>query len=692
MESAGLRSVRVHSKDANQGGQKRKASDIRDLNEPVQKKQKVSSRSRALPKTKKALKLDNKSLQAEPLARPAGETPAYSNSRAAICDSLVFYKSHQSGVHSKQKACTATGVLLNGKTTPRDVLQSQVIVTTIGGGFSNDKDGRYVRTKNQSATSKNYTYLENAMNKGQPVGVVIGKQAQGKKRYANNLVSIELEHHFNVLDWFFVTEIWPEPQPTQSDGTSFIHYMIRLQKIDLSSISWWMPQGQERNGMFAVGQFHCRTSTCESCNTESKEIFQEGWCCRTMNCPNFFRFQHPGVDADALQYNDNFLNERATRDPTVEVGPLIPELPVLKPECYGSEKEFKNGIVCPDCKSATQRKSWDGWTCDKCGFQLLMIPKDVEMLKVHEETNRAFGIHKNKFYSVDTRILRRQHTVPGYEVTSFYLPNDPKNHGEARFIGSVSVFRPSKSALERQEGLDSLFQEIQKATRVGDVKLQRRPAFCPGSHMEELTSHFACNMGADYKFGVVVKTSNSFETAPPPIMKAVSRLTWCGAKAVELVSSCASKSRLSVDSTSMPNKFIDFNEELILGYFEESKISYHDDGEKELGPTVATLSLGSPSIMSFRGKKKTGFGTEDKASPALLSFIVEHGDAVIMHGTRIHQYFEHQVVAAGIRRFGLTCRYIRPEMIADPDRRQLAIENGKVPLYWQKQAYTGEPA
>ncbi|KAK5626795.1 hypothetical protein RRF57_002510 [Xylaria bambusicola] len=688
MKSAGLRSVNTHSKDANQGGQKRKASDVQDVNGPAQKKLKVPSRSRGPPQEKQGVVSGNNVLPAESLARPAGEPPAYSNFRAAICNSLEFFKQHQSGVQSDDK--TATGILLNGKTTPRDILQSQL--DDSGGGFNTDANGNYIRTKNQSLDCNNCTYLTNAMEKGQPVGVIIGKKAQGKGLYVNTLLSIELEHHFNVLDWFFVTDIWPEPQPTQRDGTSFIHYMMRLQKIDLDSASWWMPQGQERNGMFAVGQFQCRAFTCNSCNLSSKEIFQEGWCCQTMDCPNFFRFSRYGVDNDRLRYNDNFLNERAIRNSAIPIGDLIRDLPKLESGHYGSEAQYKNGIVCPECKCATQRKSWDGWTCDKCGFQLLMIPKNVDMLKIHEETEKTAGKNKKEFHLADNRILQSQHTVPGYEVTSFYLPNDPKNHDEARFIGSVTVFRPDKSVLERQGGLDDLFQEIQEATRVGDVQLQRRPAFCPGSHMEELTSHFACNMGADYKFGVVVKTSNSFETAPPPIMKALSRLTWCGAKAVELTTSHAHESGLSIDSTSMPDDFIDFNEELILGYFQESKISFHDDGEKELGPTVATLSLGSPSVMSFRGKKKTGFGTQDKAGHKMLSFMVKHGDAVIMHGTRIHQYFEHQVVACGIRRFGLTCRYIRPETIEDPVRRQLAIENGKVPLYWQKQAYTGEAA
>lgn len=40
----------------------------------------------------------------------------------------------------------------------------------------------------------------------------------------------------------------------------------------------------------------------------------------------------------------------------------------------------------------------------------------------------------------------------------------------------------------------------------------------------------------------------------------------------------------------------------------DDRIKYHDDGESELGPTVAALSLGSPSTMKFRPRFRSGFG------------------------------------------------------------------------------------
>lgn len=129
MDSAGLHSVQTNSEGVTKAPLKRKAQSVADPTGPAQKKRKGLSRARAQPRGKTEVAPEEAALPAEPLPQPAGETPAYSNFRAAICASLQFFRSHDSGVHSTD--CIATGILLNGKTTARDVLQSQVIVTTM---------------------------------------------------------------------------------------------------------------------------------------------------------------------------------------------------------------------------------------------------------------------------------------------------------------------------------------------------------------------------------------------------------------------------------------------------------------------------------------------------------------------------------------------------------------------------------
>lgn len=50
-----------------------------------------------------------------------------------------------------------------------------------GGGLQTGADGKHIRTADQADSCKNYVTLKNAMELGQPIGVVIGKQAANKR-------------------------------------------------------------------------------------------------------------------------------------------------------------------------------------------------------------------------------------------------------------------------------------------------------------------------------------------------------------------------------------------------------------------------------------------------------------------------------------------------------------------------------
>jgi hypothetical protein len=117
-----------------------------------------------------------------------------------------------------------------------------------------------------------------------------------------------------------------------------------------------------------------------------------------------------------------------------------------------------------------------------------MPPLDVPLAFIKHEAEVAVRKKGSKFYEVDARIFRTEHQVAGYQVTSLYLPNTPKNLDKGEFIGAVTIFHPTETTLTRKGGLNDLFNEMQKAARVGDVKLQRRPAFCRGK-FTDLPNH-----------------------------------------------------------------------------------------------------------------------------------------------------------------------------------------------------------
>lgn len=80
--------------------------------------------------------------------------------------------------------------------------------------------------------------------------------------------------------------------------------------------------------------------------------------------------------------------------------------------------------------------------------------------------------------------------------------------------------------------------------------------------------------------------------------------------------------------------------------FSNASVLVHSDGEKDLGPIVASLSLGSPAIMKFRpvpskwmsddGQLKEG----RKTPPVVIELTLRHGDALVMEGAEIQEYYQ----------------------------------------------------
>lgn len=122
--------------------------------------------------------------------------------------------------------------------------------------------------------------------------------------------------------------------------------------------------------------------------------------------------------------------------------------------------------------------------------------------------------------------------------------------------------------------------------------------------------------------------------------------------------------------------------------------------------------------MTFRPKAKANIASisatskakEKSVKPAVLQILLEHGDIMVMHGRKIQQFYEvsqqclsvlfkhgvwadiqkHAVTPMGALRFALTCRYIRPELMADEAETQNAILKGTLPPGSEKYNYDGD--
>jgi len=274
--------------------------------------------------------------------------------------------------------------------------------------------------------------------------------------------------------------MWSEWQPVQTDGSQYKHYMLRLEKIDLASSSWWAAPDKALSNLHKVGEFTCKAIVCGSCGIMHKQIFTEGWCCLKRTCPMFFAFADKNINLNDLHYSEEFMNER-TKWEGKGPQPLVPSLP-QRDGRFGSEAIFKDAIICPGCKYACRRIDWDGWRCEKgCGFTHILKPTQVPLGKFAREVRQLMKTPEEQFDTPDHRVHHIvSHNLPGYEVDAFYLPGSPKNGDDAKIIGNVTVLTPTEATMTRPGGLNDLYKEINKAATEGRIKLQRHAARCRG--------------------------------------------------------------------------------------------------------------------------------------------------------------------------------------------------------------------
>jgi len=209
-----------------------------------------------------------------------------------------------------------------------------------------------------------------------------------------------------------------------------------------------------------------------------------------------------------------------------------------------------------------------------------------------------------------------------------------------------------------QSQADRIFLGYQEAANNANV-FQRYPM--RRSKIGRLLSqHFSFNAGKPYKYATHTSTT-SFEDSPDSVVKAL-----------KLIEDTTNKV-LNIESISRGQGVIQhtpFNEILSVAYFNENqKMNYHSDSERGLGNVVASLSMGSPAVMSFRKRtarlqpassKAEGIeacaGTKDTRF-ALVTIVLQHGDVLIMQGPQLQDVYEHRVQPKGFR-IAATARHI----------------------------------
>ncbi|MCJ1286510.1 hypothetical protein MMC26_005856 [Xylographa opegraphella] len=609
-----------------------------------------------------------------PRPKPHGAPPAWAESRQALCETLPYYRAYNSGAYTS--GGLAYGFLLSLDSMGGSLMNEEIVITRAGGHCGRNESGGMEQITNHSADDLSVASFKNNITCKYPLALIVGKQ--------NTDCPTEIPHQYCVMDWFQVTDVWAEKNRGK------VCFKFRFEKIDRKTKSWWAPKGSPEPFPSLTLPPRAYEELCSMCRVSSKQIFEHRWMCLNENCSEFWKIQGEEVTY-SLTYNPVFLEER-TNWPK-EIKPpygLAPRL--LQPNSpdeasYAYNRAGWKGIVCPKCKRCTSRRHWDAWRCETqgCGFTY-NVPQPIL------SPTALMGGH-----DVETT----GHAVPRDQVVHPVITRPPKFDGGWRIHiyelcpgNTITHFHANESVNKQPGGANDLFKALQKDNCMG---LQRFPMKMHTGTGEVLAQHFALNYGMPYKY-VVAVDSKAFSEAPAPIISALKQL------------------QLAAKVSVHDGSFTSFNELLAVGYFEEGKMGFHDDGEKELGPTIATFSLGGSAVMSMRMKSRyfTGLtkgGNYDPSAPVLpgsfleaerkalnarwdtvtpdhfdklrkalykshkmprngpvlLTMHLNHGDNVVMHGNEMQKYYEHQIVSSGKMRFGLTCRRVKPETVDPAD-------------------------
>ncbi|KAL8926184.1 MAG: hypothetical protein Q9208_003087 [Pyrenodesmia sp. 3 TL-2023] len=486
---------------------------------------------------------------------------------------------------------------------------------------------------------------------------------------------------------------------------------LRMELLNPDGNSWWVPVGESAGSATPNYTKKARRQMCRTCNETHPHIFKQGFICVNKTCKAFWTLNGAKLtDGDTLDYNPAFIAERTMWDAEIRAPfSLVPKVLPLNEEndhVYSTMRAAYKGIVCPQCHGCIQRKRMDGYFCETpgCGYSRPQLLPTLNIRAIEQAHGAQFAGHAIPCHSIADPIKRRQTSFEGpWRVETF----------DAVEGSTVKQFHSNETINSQPGGPNEMLAQMFQA----GLELERRPmkqSVVPG----QLTSHFSNNFGLPYKYSANVP-STPFAEAPKLVTDALNRMIWAGTKASE-------------DEPMLP-----LNEVLALGYYKDQQIGFHDDGEKELGPTIVTFSFGSSAKMEIRMKNKYFYGatgknletydpsqpvvdgcfepetrarmnqewagwTESeraaefkafkkryrkKNPPTCFETILRHGDFVIMQGKPLQKYFEHQIANLGDIRFAFTARHVIPELLEAKDHDKLHY--GDYTLA-PEDAYTGD--
>ncbi|BGP30671.1 hypothetical protein JCM10296v2_002428 [Rhodotorula toruloides] len=549
---------------------------------------------------------------------------------------------------------------------------------------------------------------------------------------------------YAVLGHYLVTDIWPEGEPIEDDGASkgkdkpghFVRFKVRFEWVPSQGKPWFEDHiGDESTSKEATPEPSSPASdaasldsgfvditepfaeqestdegfvTCEACRQTHRRVYKEDVSCFNEACSNFFLVDGEMHHPSSLSYQPSILAPSDLPRETLVPQSLFPRtLQSLAGEVIAADysAEAWRGFGCTACGRLSSRADWIKLKCAGCGAEGNAVGKAFTIQDLRAE-ERLAAIKGGKIPPSDYKPVQPVFVeplmrvrpilhIPGWQgYTVEMLPSitsegDGGSTASSRSVGRALAHHLWPVDEEEAEMADILFEGYQGA-EAGELfrrnKLSRHHAV--GGL---LCQQFTFNAGEHYR-NAITATTYPFPPAALPYASAAPPLA---SDETTYAPECTRDARKHLKTVVQllvgPNELADFNEILSVAYMSGGKMNYHDDGERGLGPYVASVSLGSDALMTFRakGKKKTrafggGAGRTGKKAKAATStgddpeeteegdgkkadrskrivckMRLRHGDVMVMEGEEMQRLFEHKVEPEGLR-YAATARFVGP--------------------------------
>ncbi|KZT66370.1 hypothetical protein DAEQUDRAFT_730349 [Daedalea quercina L-15889] len=626
-------------------------------------------------------------LQAEPYTPPVSTNPPWvskprlhvrpqiwAESRQEVCESFERFRSYQGGVYFLKDM--VKGYLLGGFAASRDLFahDGRLIISHGGGKAESIHSQKGVHKSQEAADQlegdKSVRALLNTHAMQRPLALLVDDKY--------SLFPFDLAadgYTYVVLGFYRIAHAWAEEQPAQNASGSVVRYKFAFQWCDEQGTPWWMtgttflssPCGEvqasstipdtatsyeshltpvvsvssdldersshnmpdtkgpgENNTISShsperyadEGPVHMK---CTTCNQSSPLVYAEHWMCLHRKCPMFWRSVY-GNAPTKLTYAQSFV--RPVQFVREDLEDLRPSLPAVQAEDgITTTPMFCKGWHCRVCGRLSSRYMWEYWHCKHCGEKYrvdgrVRDPKEFWTQPSPQDFTNHIVAPDSGIIALPMRMCKVDHARWG-QCHTYILPH---NRGRIHLICSPPLAR---------QAADGAFRDYQMQAAKGDLLFRRWPLRAHKCRGTLLTNYFSQNSGEPYQYVGGTDNTVPWDRAPSAVRDAL-----------ELIR-IRMKMALSMDAN--------FNEVLSAAYMERQKMAFHSDAERGLGPTIASLSLGSGAYMYFRllGRysDKKGQGCDRNA----LTLYLRHGDVVVMEGADTQTFYEHTVVPVNFR-------------------------------------------